>query len=157
MNFKEIKAQFNILGQCKRYGLSLWQCPQFLFLLMGLIIVVSSLVSYAIGNRYIDDPLTVSLIVIFLTALLLIIASIITRSFERLAEASRMKSEFVSVVSHQLRSPLSNIKWALELLMSGKIYPISDKQLEYCKILKENSQRMMELVSDLLTVSKIEQ
>lgn len=157
MELKEIKAQFNIVGQCRRYGLSVWQCPQFLFLLMGLIIITSSLISYAVGNRYINDPLTVSLIVLFLTTVLLVIATIITRSFERLAEASRMKSEFVSVVSHQLRSPLSNIKWAIEVLMSGKICPVSDKQLEYCKILKENSERMMELVSDLLIVSRIEQ
>ena len=157
MELKEIKAQFNIVGQCRKYGLSTWQCPQFLFLLMGLIIIVSSLISYAVGSRYIEEPLTVSLVVIFLATVLLIIATIITRSFERLAEASRMKSEFVSIVSHQLRSPLSNIKWALEFLMSGRATPISEKQLEYFKILKENNERMMELVSDLLIVSRIEQ
>ena len=67
-----------------------------------------------------------------------------------------MKSEFVSIVSHQLRSPLSNLKWAIEFLMAGKIGPIGEKQLEYFKILKENSARMSDLVSDLLTVSRIE-
>jgi len=81
---------------------------------------------------------------------------IITDSFERLAEANRMKSEFVSIVSHQLRSPLSNLRWALELLMSGKIGKIEEKQLEYFTILKENSNRMKELIEDLLIVSRIE-
>jgi signal transduction histidine kinase len=157
MKFKEIKAQFNIVGQCRKYSLSVWQCPQFLFLLMGLIIIVFSLVSYAVGSRYIEDPLTVALAVLFLATVLLIIATIITRSFERLAEASRMKSEFVSVVSHQLRSPLSNLKWAIEFLTSGRADPVSEKQMEYFKILKENSERMTELVSDLLIVSRIEQ
>ena len=156
MDFKNILSQLNILAQCKRYGLSLWQCPQFLFLIMGIIIIGSTLTAYAIGTRYIEEPELVALIVLLITAILFIIAVIITRSFERLAEASRMKSEFISVVSHQLRSPLSNLRWAIELLMSGRLGKIEEKQTEYFRILKENSGRMGELVSDLLIVSRIE-
>ena len=156
MDFKNILSQLNILAQCKRYGLSLWQCPQFLFLIMGIIIIGSTLTAYAIGTRYIEEPELVALIVLLITAILFIIAAIITRSFERLAEASRMKSEFISIVSHQLRSPLSNLRWAIELLMSGRLGKIEEKQTEYFRILKENSGRMGELVSDLLIVSRIE-
>jgi len=156
MNFKGILSQLNIVAQCRKYGLSLWQCPQFLFLVMGLVITISTLTAYAIGTRYIEDPRMVALIVLLATAILFIIAVIITNSFERLAEANRMKSEFVSIVSHQLRSPLSNLKWAIELLMSGKLGKIEEKQTEYFKILKENSDRMGELIKDLLIVSRIE-
>ena len=156
MSLKEIFAQLNIFAQCKKYGVSLWQCPQFLFLIMGVVIIGSTLAAYAIGSRYIEEPQIVALIVLVVTAVLFMVAASITRSFERLAEANRMKSEFVSVVSHQLRSPLSNFRWAIELLMSGRIGQIEEKQLEYFKILKENSNRMKELVSDLLTVSRIE-
>jgi len=152
----KICDQFNIVKQCRKYDLTLWQCPQFLFLVMGMVIIFSTLITYAIGSKYIEDPLLVALIVLLITAILFIIA-VITRSFERLAEANRMKSEFVSVVSHQLRSPLSNLKWVIELLMSGRISSVSEKQLEYFKILRENSERMEELVQDLLTVSRIEQ
>ena len=156
MSPKEILSQLNIPGQCKRYGISLWQYPQFLFLVMGLVITTSTLTAYAIGTRYVEDPRMVALMVLLTTAILFIIAVIITNSFERLAEANRMKSEFVSIVSHQLRSPLSNLKWAIELLMSGKLGKIEEKQTEYFKILKENSDRMGELIKDLLIVSRIE-
>jgi len=155
--FKRIGGELNISAQCKKYGLSLWQCPQFLFLVMGIIIIVSTVATYFIGRRYVDDPDKIAIITFSLTAALFIIAFTITNSFERLAEASRMKSEFISIVSHQLRSPLSNLKWAIEFLMSGRLGPIAAEQLEYFKILKENSGRMGELISDLLTVSRIEQ
>jgi signal transduction histidine kinase len=156
VNLKEIINQVNIPAQCKRYGISLWQCPQFLFLIMGLIIIGSTLIAYAIGTRYIEEPELVAFIVLILTAILFAIAFIISRSFERLAEASRMKSEFISIVSHQLRAPLSNLGWAIELLMSGRLGKIEARQIEYFRILKENSTRMKELVQDLLIVSRIE-
>jgi len=156
MSFKDILNQLDIPAQCKKCGLSLWQCPHFLFLVMGVIIIGSTFFSYFIGSRYIDDPQMVLLSTLLITAILFILAVIITRSFETLAEANRMKSEFVSVVSHQLRSPLSNLRWAIELLMSGRTDSVTGKQLEYLEILKENSARMSELVSDLLIVSRIE-
>jgi signal transduction histidine kinase len=151
-----ILEQLNIPKQCKKYGLSLWQCPSFLFLIMGIIIALVSVLSYLIGTRYVTEPRIVALIVLIIAAILLILATIITNSFERLAEANRMKSEFISVVSHQLRSPLSNLAWAIELLMSGRLGKIEEQQVEYFKILKENSDRMKDLVKDLLIVSRIE-
>ena len=156
MLFKNFFNQFNISSQCKRYGLPLWQCPTFLFLLMGLMIISSTLITYFIGRRYIEDPEIVVLIVLSLTAFLFIVAFSITRSFERLAEANRLKSEFISIVSHQLRSPLSNLSWTIELLMSGRLGVVEEKQVEYFKILKENITRMGDLVSDLLIVSRLE-
>lgn len=157
MQFQKIIEQLDLPAYCRKYGISIWQCPQFLFLIMGVVIIISTLLTYAIGSRFIDDPYMVTLLVLFITAILFIIASTITQSFERLAEANRMKTEFVSIVSHQLRSPLSNLKWIMELLISGRISAVSPKQAEYFRILKENSERMGELVSDLLVVSRIEQ
>ena len=156
MNFKRILKELNLFVQCKHYRLPLWQCPQFLFLIMGALIALTSATTYAIGTRYITDPALVAFIVLLLSAILFIISFLVVQSFERLAEANRMKSEFVSIVSHQLRAPLSNLRWALELLMSGRLGKIEEKQVEYFKILKENVSRMKELVSDLIVVSRIE-
>lgn len=148
-------AQFNVVGQCKKYGIPLWQCPQLLFLVMGIAIIAASIVTYLVGMVY-SDPETVAFIVLVLTVFLLVLAYVIMQSFERLAETNRLKSEFVSIVSHQIRSPLTNLKWIVELLMSGILGKIEDKQTEYFHILKENLERMQELVSELLTVSRIE-
>lgn len=157
MDFKRIFTQLDISAQCRRYGLSLWQCPQFIFLVMGLIIIGTTIAAYAIGAHYIDNPAEVVLIVYGSAIVLLVIGFSIIQGFDRLAEANRMKSEFVSIVSHQLRSPLSNLKWAIEILMSGRLGKVDNKQVEYFRILKENSARMQELVGDLLIVSRIEQ
>ena len=157
MNLKSVLSQLNIFAQCQRYKVPLWQCPQFLFVVMGIIIIVSNIIAFNIGTRYVEDPLMVTFIIILVTLVLFILTVVINQSFERLAETNRMKTEFVSIVSHQLRSPLSNLRWATEILLSGRITPVNEKQLEYLKILKENNTRMLELVSDLLIVSRIEQ
>jgi len=156
MDLKNIFSQLNVLSGCKKYGLSPWQCPQFLFLIMGIIIISSSLAAWSLGNRYIEDPTAVALIVLAITAILFIIAFIITNSFERLAEVSRLKSEFINIISHQLKSPLTNIIWALEILTSEKFGKVEEQQERYFKIIEENGERMKKLVSDLLTVSRIE-
>src|SRR4030042_3931018 len=153
---KTVAGQLNISNQCKRNGLSLWQCPQFLFVLMGFIICATALGSYFIGTRYVADPALMAVIVLFITGFLFVIAVLIIRSFERLAEANRMKSEFVSIVSHQLRSPLSNLSWSVDFLVSNNLGKILEEQKEYFNILEENIKRMNELVSDLLIVSRIQ-
>jgi signal transduction histidine kinase len=152
----KLLQSLNVIAQCKKYRISLWQCPSFLFLIMGIIICLVAIISYLIGTRYITEPRIVALIVLIVCAILLILSFIITNSFEKLIEANRLKSEFINIVSHQLRAPLSNLSWAIELLMSGGLGRIEREQLDYFKILKENSDRMKDLVKDLLIVSKID-
>jgi signal transduction histidine kinase len=157
MNLREIYYQLNLPAQCKRYNVSLWQCPQFLFLIMGIIIIIAAIVAYLIGIHYIENPQLIALIVLGLSGILFIFAYLINISFEKLAEASRIRTEFVRIVSHQLRSPITNLSWAIDSLMTGDLGRIEKSQLEYFKILKENSSRMKELIKDLLITSRIEE
>lgn len=156
MVVRDILQQLNVRAQCRRYGVPLLQCPHFLFIIIGTVIIFSSVFTYAIGIRYIEDPQIVAVGVLFLATVLLVIGFSITQGFERLAEASRLKSEFISIVSHQLRTPLTNLRWSVDMLISGRLDGIVEKQREYFNIVDENAARMNALVQDLLMVSRIE-
>jgi len=159
---KNICSRFNPFAVCYKYNVPLWQCPQFLFFVMGLVIIGVIIATYFVATSRVGDPFMVALIVLAAGAVLLIINFIITNSFERMADASRMKTELVNIVSHQLRAPLTNIRFALDFLSldnKDKEPPkqrASAEQEEYHTIIKENSDRMNDLVNNLLTISRIE-
>lgn len=71
-------------------------------------------------------------------------------------EIDLAKTEFVSLASHQLRTPLTTIKWYSEMLLGGKLGKLTDKQNEYLDELYNGNQRMINLVNDLLDVSRID-
>lgn len=71
-------------------------------------------------------------------------------------EVDKAKSEFVSLASHQLRTPLSTINWYAEMLESGDAGPLNKKQKEFLKEIYIGSQRMVTLVNSLLNVSRLE-
>ena len=123
---------------------------------MGILIIVIIVVSYLVATQKIDDPQMVTLVILVSTSILVIIDYIIVHSFERLAESTRMKMEFIGIVSHQLRSPVTNLKYALESLMSGELGEIQKGQLDYLAILKQNVDRLQELIDDILVVSRIQ-
>lgn len=157
MDSRKILAQLNIIAQCRCYGIPLWQCPQLIFLIMGIIIIITAVGSFLIGTLFIGNPEFVALITLGLTFVLFVLASLISQSFDRLAEANRMKSEFINIVSHQLRSPLTNLRWTIDILMSKKTKKTKKQEEEYLETLQKNSLRMIELVNDLLTVSRIQE
>ncbi len=80
----------------------------------------------------------------------------IIRDISRAKQIEQIKSEFISVASHQLRSPLTGIKWFGQLLLENKIGKLSDKQAEFIRQIYDSNERMIRLVNDLLDVSHIE-
>lgn len=74
---------------------------------------------------------------------------------ERL-RAQRMKDEFVSVVSHELRTPLTSIRGSLGLLEGGVAGELPAKARELVRIARQNSDRLIRLINDILDLDKME-
>ncbi|MEI8097158.1 MAG: HAMP domain-containing sensor histidine kinase, partial [Candidatus Moraniibacteriota bacterium] len=75
---------------------------------------------------------------------------------ERLKELDATKSEFISIASHQLRTPLTAIKGYISLLLEGSYGVVSPQVLDILNKLYSVNNRLVHLVEDLLNVSRIE-
>lgn len=73
-----------------------------------------------------------------------------------LRELDKLKSDFTSVAAHQLRTPLSGVKWVLKLLLDGDLGAINADQAGMLKRGYETNEKMIQLVNDLLNVTRIE-
>lgn len=148
----------NISGECRAIGLELWQCPPFLFIVMGFITIISIVSAGLLTSRYFAEPeMPTIIIVCFISILFLIIGNSIIGGFAKAAEASRIKSQFVSIISHQMRTPISIFKWNLELLEETVKKPELYNNINlYIYSLQDASQRMVRLVNTLLDVTRIE-
>lgn len=73
-----------------------------------------------------------------------------------LRELDQLKSDFVSVAAHQLRTPLSGLNWVLKLFIEGDLGPTTEYQKKMLDRGLEANQKMIQLVNDLLNVSRIE-
>jgi two-component system phosphate regulon sensor histidine kinase PhoR len=81
---------------------------------------------------------------------------IVFRDVSKESELDRAKTEFVSLASHQLRTPLSAVNWYAEMLLNGDAGKMNKAQVGHVREIYEGNQRMVELVNSLLDVSRLD-
>lgn len=73
------------------------------------------------------------------------------------ANIETIQADFVSLASHQMRTPLSAIKWYTEILLTERQGKLSKKQKEYLREIYRSNERAINLINDLLDVSRIQE
>jgi GAF domain-containing protein len=80
----------------------------------------------------------------------------VLRDVTREIEADRAKRDFISSVSHELRTPLTSIKGYVDLLLLGAAGSVSEGQLSFLSVVKNNANRLMDLINDILEIGRID-
>lgn len=150
-----LASRLNIAAECRAVKIPLRHCPPFLFIMMGFVTIMAMAASYIAASRYTDQPEIAALIVSFVAALFFVVGNLVITGFNQIAEANRMKSEFVSIISHQLGTPLSIFRMTLGL-MDRERGSGAEGVAQYLPTLTDTTDRMIRLVNALLDVSRIE-
>jgi len=66
------------------------------------------------------------------------------------------KTEFIGIVAHQLRTPLSGVKWALDMVLRGMLGPLSDELQSFLSKCYNSNERMLSLINDMLDADRID-
>jgi len=80
----------------------------------------------------------------------------LTRANEKLKQLDDMKSDFVSLVTHQLRTPLSGIRWSLSMLINNEMGELNPDQKLYLMKTYESNNRMISLINDMLNADRVD-
>ncbi|HEX8974369.1 MAG TPA: HAMP domain-containing sensor histidine kinase [Patescibacteria group bacterium] len=153
---RRIIDEFNLRKQADDLGVKVWQTPSFMFIVMGLVIV-AAMTGVDIISQYYDSPNVLIVSETLVVSILFIIGYFVIHSIESVAQANKMKSEFVAIASHQLKTPIAEMNWQTELLLSKFHEGLSEKQAEIVHEIVHSSSKMARLVNDLLDVARIDQ
>ncbi len=75
---------------------------------------------------------------------------------KELKRIDELKNEFISTVSHEMRTPMTSIKSSMDLLLSGRLGDVSKEHKAFLEIAVRNIDRLAQLIDDVLNVSRIE-
>jgi signal transduction histidine kinase len=108
----------------------------------------------ALGSRPQFHPEGISLATLFARQVSAAVGN--ARVFEQVRAVDRSKSEFLSIASHEVRTPLTVMKSSLDILVSSPKFEYTADQRQLIAFCQESVERLIRLVKDILDVSKIE-
>jgi two-component system, NtrC family, sensor histidine kinase KinB len=82
--------------------------------------------------------------------------ALILKDVTQIHEQQEMKRGVVSTVSHQLKTPLTSLRMSIHLLLEERIGPLNDKQIELLMAARDDSERLVGILNDLLDINRIE-
>ena len=138
--------------EAQMYGIPFWKLPDILFVEMAIVNIAVMLVSYWLISYGVDDPAFVIFPIMLEAVVILIIGNIITETSKEIIENQKLKKEFINIISHQMRTPLTASKWSLELLKKEKDEQKKDRYID--KIIEAN-ERMMGIVNDFVHLARM--
>ncbi len=80
----------------------------------------------------------------------------LTMANKKLQSLESAKSKFISVTTHQLRTPLAAIKWTFDMAAKGQLGPVTEEQIKFLNKGFESSERVIAIVNDLLKIDTID-
>lgn len=136
---------------------------------LWIFVLIRTILSDTLSDQLLNGGLLISLIVIGVLLIRSVIKEVKTRerveqlanelgvANDRLTQLDRQKSEFLSIASHQLRSPLTAIKGYSSMMLEGSFGHLTDKLKEAVERVFLSSERLVIIIEDFLNVSRIEQ
>ena len=83
-------------------------------------------------------------------------AVVVLRDITHQKELDRVKSDFLSVVSHEFKTPLHSIKGFVDIILMGKTGPVSDTQRDFLQTVRQQAEVLQNMINDLLEFSRLE-
>jgi len=123
---------------------------------MGFVVIGAILLTYFLSKIYNIEPEIQALLALFVAFVTFTIGHFVVQSFSKLAETSMLKSQFLNIISHQLLTPLSALKWSLNLLNSKNVKVPEEEKAELFSIINKSNENMINIVNSLLDVSRID-
>lgn len=157
---KVLLKQLNIVKSLKQqsveYSMPFWKLPDFILLVMGFANATVMIVTYVWASRFANDPREAVILVALEAILIMVIGNVFAESAKHMAQFNRLRKELIYIVSHQMRSPLTTIKWQVEMIKTGDKANLTERQLRYVDRIYEENEKLRTMISDILNMSRME-
>ncbi|MEA2006980.1 MAG: HAMP domain-containing sensor histidine kinase [Patescibacteria group bacterium] len=154
--WRKLNVVRKLRDESLEYGMPICKLPDFILLVMGLANITVMIITYIWASGFADDPREAVFLVAGEAVIIMIIGNVFAESAKRMTEINKLRKEIVHIISHQMRSPLTTVKWQVEMFKRSDISKLSVKQIKYVDRIYEENEKLRTMISDILNMSRIE-